>query len=207
MGLELTREGEGRCKRSHSSRDGESCARALFTCRTAWGSIIYSHPAEDDGISVILVEAKKWYSFNWATTKEKAKLLYLHLATCFHLPCSMYLHCKKCLASSAYYLDKNIQLHEIIEYIYSSVYGDILNTSEKQQCLEGVVLEGSASIGFRHPDHTNPFILLILEIKGLPHITKWNNKMLQWPGEMHFSQILKCVCEQDDDKSENKGCS
>lgn len=79
---------------------------------------------------------------------------------------------QKCLASSAYYLDKNIQLHEIIEYIYSSVYGDILNTSEKQQCLEGVVLEGSASIGFRHPDHTNPLILLILEIKGLPHITK-----------------------------------
>lgn len=72
-GSEPTREGEGRCERSHSSsRDSESHARALFTCRTAWGSITYSRPTkEDDEISVILGEAVKWYSCSWAKTKER----------------------------------------------------------------------------------------------------------------------------------------
>lgn len=49
--------------------------------------------------------------------------------------------------------------------------------------------------------HTDPLIsLMLLEIKGLAHITKWDSKMLHCFAEMHCRSVLKRKWERDDKK-------
>lgn len=67
MGSELTRGGGG-CKRS--SRDSESRAWGLFTCRTAWDNITCTHSARDEA-SLIVMKAMKQHSCIWGKQKKR----------------------------------------------------------------------------------------------------------------------------------------